>query len=241
MNDLLDLVLDAHGGLSRWSDVSTLTAKVTVGGPFWKLRGFPDALLDEAVTIATRREYVLFTPWLAAGISLTFDAEPERVTLRGARGQVIRRLVNPRPTYAGYDPSSPWDALQLGYFLGYAMWNYLTVPFLLTYPGVHVREIDPRPEDGQTWRRLLVTFPPAIATHSAEQICYFGDDGMLRRLDYSVDINAGARIADYAEGYKTFAGLAFPTRHILYGRHLDGTVDQTQSEITVDIHDITVA
>ena len=35
MNDLLDFVLDAHGGLKRWSGVSTVTAKLAVGGPFW--------------------------------------------------------------------------------------------------------------------------------------------------------------------------------------------------------------
>lgn len=241
MNDLLDLVLDAHGGLSRWSDVSTLNAELTVSGPFWKLRGFPDTLLNETLAVATRREHVLFTRWIADGISLSFDTGPERVTLRGARGQVIRRLVNPRPSYVGYDPSSPWDVLQVGYFLGYAVWNYLTTPFLLTYPDVHVREIDPRQEDGQTWRRLLATFPAAIATHSAEQIFSFGDDGLLRRLDYAVDIDGGTRMADYAEGYQSFAGLAFPTRRRVYGRHLDGTVDQTQAAITVDIHDITVA
>ena len=49
MNDLLDYVLDAHGGLNRWSGVSTLTAKLAADGPFWKLRGFPDAFGDEPV------------------------------------------------------------------------------------------------------------------------------------------------------------------------------------------------
>jgi hypothetical protein len=34
MNDLLDLVLEAHGGLERWSDVGTLTARLAAGGPF---------------------------------------------------------------------------------------------------------------------------------------------------------------------------------------------------------------
>jgi hypothetical protein len=93
----------------------------------------------------------------------------------------MRSLVNPRPAYACYNESAPWDVLQAGYFLGYAMWNYLNTPFLLTYPGVHVREISPHQEDGQAWRRLLVTFPAGIATHSAEQIFYFGGDG-LRNL-----------------------------------------------------------
>jgi hypothetical protein len=41
MNDLLDFVLDAHGGLKRWSGVSTLTAKLAIGGPFWTQQGFP--------------------------------------------------------------------------------------------------------------------------------------------------------------------------------------------------------
>jgi hypothetical protein len=31
MNDLLDFVLDTHGGLKRWSSVSTLTAKLVHG------------------------------------------------------------------------------------------------------------------------------------------------------------------------------------------------------------------
>src|SRR5262245_8024581 len=41
MNDLLDFVLDAHGGLKRWSAVSTLTAKLAAGGPFWGTAGIP--------------------------------------------------------------------------------------------------------------------------------------------------------------------------------------------------------
>ncbi len=62
MNDLLDFVLDAHGGLKRWSGVSTLTAKLAVGGPFWGQLGFPDAFLDETLTIDTRRQHAVFTP-----------------------------------------------------------------------------------------------------------------------------------------------------------------------------------
>ncbi|MEV2211290.1 hypothetical protein AB0H86_07400 [Streptomyces sp. NPDC050997] len=32
------------------------------------------------------------------------------------------------------------------YFAGYAMWNYLTAPYLLTRPGVVVRELVPQQE-----------------------------------------------------------------------------------------------
>jgi hypothetical protein len=240
MNDLLEFVLDAHGGLKRWSGASTLTAKLAVGGPLWGQQGFPDAFVDETLTIDTRRQHAVFTPWTAPGQSLTFDTDPERVVLQTADGQTIDSRTSPRSSYAGYDLNSRWDALQVGYFLSYGMWNYLTTPFLLTYPGVQTREISPWQENGQSWRRLHVTFPPEITTHSAEQFFYFGDDGLLRRLDYTVEADGG-RAAHYTEGYKTFNGLAFPTRRTVYRRNPDGTPDRSLTAITLDIHDITAA
>ena len=121
------------------------------------------------------------------------------------------------------------------------MWNYLTTPFLLTYPGVQTREITLWQEDDGTWRRLLATFPPEITTHSAEQVFYFGDDGLLRRLDYTTEVNAGDPVAHYTEGYKTFDGLAFPTRRRVYRRNPNGTPDRSLTAITLDIDDLTAA
>jgi hypothetical protein len=240
MNDLLDFVLDAHGGHERWSGVSGLTAKLAVGGPFWGQLGFPNAFLDETLTIDTRRQHAVFTPWTAPGQSLTFDTDPERVVLQTADGQTIDSRTSPRSSYTGHDPHSPWDALQVGYFLSYGLWNYLTTPFLLAYPGVQTREITRWQENDQTWRRLHATFPASITTHSAEQVFYFGDDGLLRRLDYTVEADGG-RAAHYTEGYKTFDGLAFPTRRQVHRRNPDGTPDRSLTAITLDIHDITAA
>jgi hypothetical protein len=82
-------------------------------------------------------------------------------------------------------------------------------------------------EDGETWRRLNVTFPASITTHSPEQVFYFGADGLLRRLDYTTEVNADDRVAHYTEGYKTFDGLAFPTRRRVYRRNRDSTADRS--------------
>jgi len=188
--------------MTCWISSSTRTAGSSGGRPSarsppswpsaarWGRQGFPDAFLDETLTIDTRRQHAVFTPWTAPGQSLTFDTDPERVVLQTANGQTTDSRTNLRSSYAGYDLYSPWDALQVGYFLSYGMWNYLTTPFLLTYPGVQAREISPWQEDGQTWRRLHVTFPASITTHSAEQVFYFGADGLLRRLDYTTDPTA---------------------------------------------------
>jgi hypothetical protein len=35
--------------------------------------------------------------------------------------------------------------------------------------------------DGETWRRLKVTFPDHIKSHTRQQISCFGPDGLLRR------------------------------------------------------------
>ena len=39
---LLSSVLDARGGLENWSTVTELTAQLSLGGPFWAARGWPD-------------------------------------------------------------------------------------------------------------------------------------------------------------------------------------------------------
>ena len=62
MDDVLHLVLAAHGGLGRWLDVSALTAHLSVGGPFPVAKGWPDMLIEETVEASARREHIVFTP-----------------------------------------------------------------------------------------------------------------------------------------------------------------------------------
>ena len=100
----------------------------------------------------------------------------------------MEERFNPRESFKGHVLDPPWDNLQLAYFAGYAMWNYLNTPFLFALPGVETEELQPWQENGGAWRRLKVTFPASIATHSAEQTFYFDQQGHLKRHDYAVDI-----------------------------------------------------
>ncbi len=61
--------------------------------------------------------------------------------------------------------TTPWDPLQRAYFNGYALWTYMTTPFVLAEPGFKIVEIAPVYEGGETWRGLRATFPDHIATH----------------------------------------------------------------------------
>ena len=189
MDELLSAVLDAHGGLDDWQSVRRLRARFSRGGPFWTARGWP-VLANETVTLDAHREHIEFTPFLAEDRTSVFDVDPERVTIRNRDGHVIEERTRPRDSFPSqFDPfATPWDAIQVAYFASAAMWNYLTEPFGFTYPGVQAREIEPWNEDGETWRRLAVTFPPSNANHNPDQVFYYDERFMLRRMDYSPEV-----------------------------------------------------
>jgi hypothetical protein len=82
--------------------------------------------------------------------------------------------------------------MQVCRFSSYALWNYLTIPFLYTYAGFVTEELAPWQENGEQRRPLKVIVPDFIASHSREQVAYFGPDGLLRRHAYNIDVMGGA-------------------------------------------------
>jgi hypothetical protein len=241
MTDLLASVLDAHGGVDRWARVHTITTSLSIGGPFWGRKGWPEIFGDQTtLELEARREHLVVTPFNGVDRRSVFDVDPERVVVFTYDGVAVERRDDPRASFAGYDVTTPWDALQVAYFISYASWNYLTAPFLFTHPGVETRELEPWHEDGEAWRRLHVTFPGSIATHSTEQVFYYGADFMQRRMDYAVEINGDVLVAQYQYQPKTFQGLVFPTQRRVHRRSADGTADQSQTSITLDITDIAI-
>ena len=123
---------------------------------------------------------------------------------------MLEELLQPRASFEGHDTT--WSDLQLAYFAGYAMWTYLSIPFLLARPGVESEEVEPWQESDETWRRLKVLFPADIATHSKEQTLYFDRQGLLRRHDYNVEIDGTSGAAHYVYDNKEFSGIVFPTQ-----------------------------
>jgi hypothetical protein len=39
MNDLLKTVIEAHGGLERWNQLDSVSARLIQGGALWALKG----------------------------------------------------------------------------------------------------------------------------------------------------------------------------------------------------------
>lgn len=219
MNDLLAHVLEAHGGLARWQSHDTLSAHLSQGGVLWAMKGKAGMLDEVDVTIALRRQWTSHAPFGAPGQRTSVT--PDRAAIEGSGGQAVAELPDPRASFAGFGLETPWSDLQLAYFVGYAMWNYLTLPFAFAEPGFDFHDMPAWEEEGETWQRLRVTYPDTIATHNRTQTFYFGADYRLRRHDYDVDINGGTPAVHYFSDYTTVDGIALPTRHMIYVRNPD--------------------
>lgn len=237
MDNLLKLAIKAHGGWDRWQEINKLKAHISVGGGLWQLKGWPGIFADANVIAEPRRQHIEFSPFQNHGQHTLL--EPGRVAIVGPDGKTIEERGEPRQAFAGHSLQTPWDRLHLAYFTGYAMWGYLTAPFLFAYPGFQAEEVEPWSENGETWRRLKVTFPAAVHAHCGEQIFYFDESGLLRRNDYRVDIiGSGNTSAHYASDHKPFGGIIFPTKRRVYAVDPDNKPILERVLVSIDIHNV---
>jgi hypothetical protein len=236
MSTLAKVAMDAHGGLDRWRRLKAVSAHLVQGGALWKLKGHDGTLSDVHLTVDLRREWASHWPFMQANQRTSFQSD--RIAIETRDGAVVEERRNPRESFKGHVLDTPWDNLQLAYFAGYAMWTYLNAPFLFALPGVETEEIQPWQEKGEAWRRLRVTFPVSIATHSAQQTFYFDQQGLLKRHDYDVDISGGTPAAHYVSELEEFSGIMVPTRHTVLGRQPDGRPVPTPVVVSIDISEV---
>jgi hypothetical protein len=214
MSALLDEALDAHGGLERWRNALTVHARVRTGGLLTRTRVPGNRLADYRITVHVHEPRTVFDPFPRVGQRGVFERGAARIESQD--GEVISSRANARAAFfgrSGLRRNIRWDPLDSVYFAGYAMWNYLTTPYLLTREDVEVGEGETWQEGGETWRRLNVSFPPDIDTHSSRQTFYFDANGRLRRHDYVAEVvGRWARAAHYCTERVQAGGLVFATR-----------------------------
>ncbi|SNT30323.1 hypothetical protein SAMN05216276_103354 [Streptosporangium subroseum] len=233
---LLDLVLEAHGGIERWSRARTIRARLDMSGPAWTALGQEKIFANLDVAVDVHEQRTVFTGFTGPGLRGVYT--PDRVAIEDRRDTVLQERHAPRESSPVRDGDARWDPLHALYFGGYGMWNYLTTPYLLTLPGVRTEELEPWQAGGEQWRRLRVTFPPRIATHSTEQTFYYDKSGVQRKLDYAPYVMGDRPAEHHTEAHRTVSGLLFPThRYVLPVQ--DGRPGPTPI-IIVDFSDITV-
>lgn len=232
MSDLLELALEAHGGRDRWRAAGTVRAHLVMGGPTFVALGQPTLLADLDVAVDVHTQRTVFTGF--TGPHRRGIHTPDRVAIEEADGTPVQERRAPRDAFPARDGGG-WDPLHALYSAGYGLWNYLTTPWLLTWPGVVTRELEP---DGP-WRRLGVTFPPDIATHSSEQTFSFDGSGLLRRLEYAPFVMGGRRAEHHTAGHVVVDGLVVPTHRTVFPVDDDGRPGPTPI-ITLELADLAV-
>jgi hypothetical protein len=208
MNELLELAIQAHGGMPRWKQVRRIHLQLSVTGFLFAIKGLPDGMTDILMSIDTREPAVTMSPYERSDHRGRFT--PERVWIEDRSGKLVDAMDAPRESFAGHTIASPWNQLQRLYFTSYAFWNYLTTPFLFAGAGFETEELAPHVENGQTWRALKVAYPPGIHTHCREQTFYFNGRGLLQRVDYVTDV-AGGVASHYCFDHVDYDGIVIPT------------------------------
>jgi hypothetical protein len=239
MTDLLNAVLDAHGGLQRWRKFTLVEATIVSGGKLWGIKGQPQDPEPRRITVTLQREWASVQPFGAADQRTDFT--PERIAIEKLDGHVVAERQNPRESFAGHELNTPWDPLQRAYFNGYALWTYLTTPFLMALPGFSVRQIDPVEEYDGRWPGLQAHFPAGFPSHSTLQEFYFDKHNLLRRHDYRVDVAGAFRAIQYVYDIVEADGIKLPTMRRAYRCNAAGRLMPDELMVSIDLSDIRFA
>lgn len=238
MNKLLSTVLDAHGGLDTWRAVREFKGHMSGSGPLFDLVGCPGGLSDVNFSGLCHEQQI--SEWPIARPGQRSVVRAAHVVLQNEAGETVSERADPRSSYP-VDLTTGWDDVQLAYFAGYAMWNYLNAPFIFMMPGMEVHELPPADHDQDQSRRLLVRYPADFATHSREETFYISEQGLIVRVDYAPEVTGNRPAANFASDHrKVDGGLVMPTRRTVKPRRPDGTAEE-MVVISVEIDELAYA
>jgi len=238
MSELLNLAVKAHGGLDRWNKVKSIRVAASITGAIWFVKGQGDVLKNVVLTAETKTEGLTID---FPGQDKRFLFKPSSIVTQKTDGTLIEARDDPEKSFEGQQRETPWDDIHVTYFVGEALWTYLNTPFLYTQEGFDAEEISSIQVEGETWRRLKVTFPDTVKSHTREQISCFGPDGLLRRHDYTVDILGGATGLNYAYDYRDVDGIIFPAKRRVYAYEGDYQLVKEPLLVAIDMGEISLA
>jgi hypothetical protein len=104
--------------------------------------------------------------------------------------------------------------------------------------GVRVEETEAWREGQETWRVLRAYFPGSIETHNQIQDFFFGEDFMLRRHDYRVNIAGGFEAAQLTSDYVVANGIRLPSKRRAYTRGLDRRPILEMLMVAIDFNEV---
>lgn len=207
--DILERLYSAHGGREAWQSLSIVHARFSSGGVAYASRFWSGGLhsLPVSVYVPARRVVLNDYPWPG----WWGEWNDSHVSIGRAGSPASKTRERARERFTGWVSHPAWDELDLLYFVGYALWNYLSFPHLLSLPGVELLPL----EGGRSGEPTLlrVDFPADVPTHSRRQHFHLDGEARLRRHDYVAEVfGPWAAGANFCLGNERVDGLRFCTR-----------------------------
>jgi hypothetical protein len=229
---LAEKMVNAHGGMSAWEQAASVTLEMHGGGLLLASKGRRGAMADVSVTVGTTGQLAVVTPYPKPARRGVF--EDGSVRIETLDGEVLERRDDARALFRRLRRQFRWDELDLLYFSGYALWNYVSVPFVLMREGFELEAEDER--------TLAVTFPEGVHTHCKTQRFKLDDRGLLQRHLYTAEpVGRWARSVHECSGHKEFEGLVFPTRRRVYPRGIGGVRVPFPVLVRIDIDNVSLS
>lgn len=233
MDRIAQEILAAHGGAALWESLQALDVELSAAGfLFTAKRVLPRPHLRVSVQVQPMEVTLHGYPRAGHHVVLFADS-----TLRwwGPEGELVTQRSQPRSAFHHLRRQLYWDELDFAYFCGYALWNYMCMPWLLSRRDLANVEVLPRSKGG--WQRLRVAFSPAVVTHCQAQTFYFNERWQLCRHDYTAEVVGGwAKAAHMSTDYREFDGLVLPTRRRVYPTLLGSGPLPWPTLVALDIH-----
>ena len=190
MSDLLESVIAAHGGLSQWRARKIVQATIVTGGSLWGMKDLVQDPAPRTMTVWLHEERASVMPFGAPDQRTAFT--PERIAIEKTDGAIVAERLHPREAFNGHQQTTPWDPLHRAYFNGYALWTYLTTPFLLATPDVDVHEVEPITEEKGVGAGCVRDFP-----HISRPIARFKTSSSAKTCCYDVMTTTSTLLAAF--------------------------------------------
>jgi hypothetical protein len=226
--NLMERVVAAYGGSSRWKGATSVEAVVSSGGFAFRSKWQP-AFHRVRVRAEIAEPHVRFGPFVRRGVVGVLNGGDVRIE------EEAGRLLASRTDARSYFPYGRrffwWDDLDQAYFAGYALWNYLTFPALLL-------------RDDIQWTQLSETtlearFPPHLPTHC--EIQHFRFDPtihLLKQHDYTAEVFGGwAKAANCVLEHHSWKGIPYPSKRRVILQRSDGRPRRWPVLVWIEVHE----
>ncbi len=240
MSDLLDRILDAHGGAGHWGEVHAVLARASMGGVGFASRLQGQPLHEVEVTLNAAWPSITLADWPERGQSAT--CQPTRAWIERADGELVTERGAPGAAFRSLPHALWWDYLDLLYYCGNILWQTLCLPFTLAREGCALQELPPVDVGGQRLYRLAATYPADIPTLRTDHVFYADATGLLQRVDFAPRFTGSwMQATQLLEAYETVSVFNCATRYRVYPAMPGGRVVPLGPLSWIDVDDITFA